>query len=87
MENTVTHLPQGVQKCRNVHWKTVRIFLNTRGENREEVSEELIHLLHYLEHTTDAVADGSQSERICRIHERVCKVRSSEEIGAKYMQA
>jgi len=65
----------------------VRIFLNTRGENREEVSEELIHLLHYLEHTTDAVADGSQSERICRIHERVCKVRSSEEIGVKYMQA
>lgn len=27
------------------------------------------------------------SERIKRIHERVCKVKSNEEIGVKYMQA
>ena len=65
----------------------VRIFLNTRGENAEDVSEELVHLLHYLEHTTDAVANGSESERIHRLHKRVRKVKSSEEIGVKYMQA
>ncbi len=29
----------------------------------------------------------AQSDRIRRIHERVCRVRSSEKIGVKYMQA
>lgn len=65
----------------------VRIFLNIRGENPQDVSDELVYLLHYLEDTTDAVAGESQSKRIGRIHERVRKVKSSEEIGVKYMQA
>ena len=43
--------------------------------------------LHYLEHTTDEEAAKAQSDRIRRIHERVCRVRSSEKIGVKYMQA
>ena len=30
-----------------------RIFLNTRGENDEEVPRELAEFLHYLEETTD----------------------------------
>ena len=65
----------------------VRIFLNTRGTNSGEVSQELVDLLHYLEHTTDEEAEKTDSQRIQRIHSRVCKVRSSEEIGVKYMQA
>lgn len=65
----------------------VRIFLNTRGENEDEVSRELVCLLHYLENTTDAAVGKTESERIRRIHERVRKVKSSEEIGVKYMQA
>ena len=65
----------------------VRIFLNTRGTNPEEVSKELVDLLHYLEHTTDEEAEKTDSQRIRRIHSHVCKVKSSEEIGVKYMQA
>ena len=65
----------------------VRIFLSTKGKNTEEVSTELRDFLHYLEHTTDTVADAAGSERIRRIHRRVRKVKSSEEIGVKYMQA
>ncbi len=65
----------------------VRIFLNTRGTNPEEVSQELVDLLHYLEHTTDEEAEKTDSQRIRRIHSHVCKVKSSEEIGVKYMQA
>ena len=65
----------------------VRIFLNTRGSNPEEVSKELVDLLHYLEHTTDEEAEKTDSQRIRRIHSHVCKVKSSEEIGVKYMQA
>lgn len=65
----------------------VRIFLNTRGTNDHEVSEELRAFLHYLEHTTDSVAEASGNERIQRIHNRVRKVKTNEEVGVKYMQA
>ncbi|MGF0032064.1 Rpn family recombination-promoting nuclease/putative transposase [Bariatricus sp. SGI.154] len=67
--------------------KVTRIFLNTKGKNDNEVSEELIEFLHYLENTTDEVAEKSGSERIRRIHDRVCKVKTSEEVGIRYMQA
>lgn len=52
-----------------------------------EVSKELIELLHYLENTTDEFAEHAKSERVKRIHERVRKVKMSEEVGVKYMQA
>jgi hypothetical protein len=63
------------------------IFLNTRGKNDSEVSQELIDLLHYIENTCDTVAAASESSRIHHIHERVQKVKANEEIGVKYMQA
>ena len=64
-----------------------RIFLNTRGENDDEVPWELAEFLHYLEETTDERAASTDSQRIKRIHRRVRKVRLSEEVGVKYMQA
>lgn len=64
-----------------------RIFLNTRGENDDEVPWELAEFLHYLEETTDERAASTDSQRIKRIHRRMRKVRLSEEVGVKYMQA
>ena len=64
-----------------------RIFLNTKGTNDSEESQELIHFLHYLENTTDEEAMRSGNERILRIHEKVKRARLSEEVGIKYMQA
>lgn len=64
-----------------------RIFLNTRGKNDSETSPELISFLHYLENTTDEAAAHTGSERMVRIHQRVQKVKLSEQIGVKYMQA
>lgn len=75
-----------VPECR-LDDKAIRIFLNTKGTNQNEVSRELVDFLHYLEHTTDQVALASGSERIKRIHQRVCKVKLSEKVGVKYMQA
>jgi predicted transposase/invertase (TIGR01784 family) len=66
---------------------TIRIFLNTKGTNDGEVSSELVEFLHYVENTTDQQVSQTSSARIRRIHERVRKVKSSEEIGVKYMQA
>ena len=65
----------------------VRIFLNTRGKNDGEVSKELVGFLRYVEDTTDEMAADMDSERIKRIHNRVRKVKASEEVGVKYMHA
>lgn len=65
----------------------VRIFLNTKGTDSSQVSQELVEFLHYLEHTTDEAAEQTSSERIRRIHRRVRKVKASEEVEVKYMQA
>lgn len=64
-----------------------RIFLNTEGKNDTEVSKELIDFLNYIKNSTDETAAASGSERIHRIHNRVCKVRTSEEVGVRYMYA
>ena len=66
---------------------TTRIFLNTRGTNDDEVSPELVELLHYMERTTDEEAKQCKSGRVKKLHERVHEVRASEEFGVKYMQA
>lgn len=65
----------------------VRIFLNVKGKNDDEVSEELREFLYYVEHTTDEAAERSKSVRIKKIHERVKKVKEDDEVGVKYMQA
>lgn len=62
-----------------------RIFLNTRGTNDAEVSEELVNLLHYFEESTDETASSS-SESIQALHRQVCRIKASEEIGVRYMQ-
>ena len=64
----------------------IRIFLNTRGTNDDEVSKELVDFLHYIEKTDDESAEAG-SERIKLIHECVRKIKSSEELGVKYMQS
>ena len=63
-----------------------RIFLNTRGTNDEEVSKELRDLLHYIDNTDKNFADQTGSERIRKLHACVSRIKSSEEMGIKYMQ-
>ena len=63
-----------------------RIFLNTHGDNPDEVSPELVELLHYIEHTTQDMADGCKSERIHKMQKRICSIKSSEEVSVRYMQ-
>lgn len=66
---------------------SMRIFLSTEGKNDDEVSEELVDFLHYIKNSTDEVAEKSHSVRIHRLHQRVCKVKASEKVGVRYMQA
>ena len=65
----------------------VRIFLNTRGINEDEISKELVNFLRYVEKCDGQIAAESGSERIRVIHECVSRIKSSEEMGVKYMQS
>lgn len=65
---------------------SVRIFLNTRGTNDEEVSQELRDFLHYVEKDDEELALRSNSENLKRIHACVKQIKSSEEMGVRYMQ-
>lgn len=64
----------------------VRIFINTKGTNRENFSQEFLSFMNYLENTTDENAEKSESRKIKKIHEKVCRIRRSEKAGIKYMQ-
>lgn len=61
--------------------------MNTKGTNDGEVSPDLVEFLHYVEHSNDETAVQLKSEAVKKIHERVRTIKSSEEIGVKYMQA
>ena len=63
-----------------------RIFLNTKGKHPELVSPELIELLKYMEHSTDEVSEVCKSERIQKMHRRICQIKASEKAEVKYMQ-
>ena len=65
--------------------EATRIFLNTRGENPENVSEELVQLLQYLEHTNDSSLKISD-ERVKRLQQNVRSIQQNAEMGVKYMQ-
>lgn len=43
-------------------------------------------MLHYFEKTTAETASQCKSQRVKQLHSKVCKIKSSEEIGVRYMQ-
>lgn len=66
---------------------TERIFLNTRGTDPENITPELEALLEFVETPTEEVADRSGSEKIQAMYRRISSIKSSEEMGVRYMQA
>ena len=48
---------------------------------------ELIELLKYMEHSTDEVSEVCKSERIQKMHRRICQIKASEKTEVKYMQS
>jgi len=63
----------------------VRIFLNTRGTNDHEVSQELIDFLHYVENPSDELVEKSGSPNLKTIHYYVSLIKASEEMGVRYI--
>lgn len=64
----------------------VRIFINTKGKNREEFSKEFLDFMEYITNTTDEAAQRTESSKIKRIHQKVKQIRKSEKMGVKSMQ-
>ena len=64
-----------------------RIFINTRGKNQEDFTEEFLDFMKYINKTTDEIAAAAKSAKIQRIHARVNAIRKSEKVGVKLMQA
>lgn len=62
-----------------------RIFLNTRGKNDDEVSKELVQLLHYMEYTNSVDSVGLD-ERLQRLMSNVKSLQQNAEVSVKYMQ-
>lgn len=65
---------------------SLRVFINTKGKNRVDFSQEFLDFMKYIGKTTDETAENTESEKIKRIHRRVCQVRKSEKAGVKLMQ-
>ncbi|MBO5486641.1 MAG: hypothetical protein J5988_06905, partial [Eubacterium sp.] len=64
----------------------VRVFINTKGRNREDFSEEFLDFMEYVTDSSDDRADRTKSKKIKRIHRQVQAVKESEKMGVKYMQ-
>ena len=47
----------------------------------------MIELLKYMEHSTDEVLEVCKSERIQKMHRRICQIKASEKTEVKYMQS
>lgn len=73
-------------KALEINDGAMRIFLNTRGTNDHEVSQELRDFLHYVESLDEALVENSGSMRLKKIHACVSQIRASEEVGVRYMQ-
>lgn len=63
----------------------VRIFLNTHGENDDEVPKELAEFLHYMEDSVDN-SEEITSPRVKQLAKQVDDIKSSQEVGVKYMR-
>ena len=64
----------------------VRIFLNTHGKNPQDVSPELVQLLHFMEHTNEAPPADGKCEKVQRLRKKIEAIKSNEEVGVRFMQ-
>lgn len=62
-----------------------RIFLNTRGQNPEEVPAELVEFLNYVEKTPEKTS-GYESAKVKELAHQVDRIKRNQEVGVKYMQ-
>ena len=65
---------------------TMKVFFNTRGRNKEDVSPELVNFLKYVENSTDECVAALHDDLVQQIHEYVKAIKRSREWRRKYMR-
>ncbi|MGL6200715.1 MAG: Rpn family recombination-promoting nuclease/putative transposase [Lachnospiraceae bacterium] len=71
---------------RNLEDGATRIFVNTYGKNKEDVTPEFIELMQYINETREEVASRCKSPRVREIHKHLERIRSNEEVGVRWLQ-
>ena len=51
------------------------------------LNEELIEVLKYIEKTTDETAEHCNSEKVQKLHQKICQLKANKQVEAKFMQA
>lgn len=64
--------------------ETRKVFLSTKGENRDEVSEELIQFLRFVEQS-EVPLDCAQDALTKQLSDRIAKLKRDRRMEARYM--
>ena len=64
----------------------VRMFLYTKGTVTDGCSRELQEFLQYVEQSDGQKAAEWESQRLKKFHDRVCAVKSNDEVEVRFMQ-
>ena len=64
---------------------TIKIFLNVKGKNNQEVPKALVDFLKYVENSTDARANEFSNTNLQKLHEKVLKLKESRELEENFM--
>lgn len=76
---------QCIEECFPLNDGVKRIFLSTKGKNKEDVSETVIEFLGYLNNSNDTYIEKVKDAKIKRIHEKVKELKKNRDLGARYM--
>lgn len=64
--------------------ETCKVFLSTKGENRDEVSEELIQFLHFVGQA-EVPRDCGQDALVKQLSDRIAKIKRDRRMEERYM--
>ena len=52
----------------------------------QDVSLDLVQLLHFMEHTNEAPPADGECEKVRRLRKKIEAIKSNEEVGVRFMQ-
>lgn len=66
--------------------EVTKLLLSTKGENKEEVSKELVDFLHYVTESNENGLSDECDERLKRLHESIREIKASADMEVEYMK-
>ena len=66
--------------------EVAKLLLSTKGENKEEVSKELVDFLHYVTESNENGLPDECDERLKRLHQSIREIKASADMEVEYMK-